>query len=288
MNKKLPKYLLGKFELLGTVTFSVLFAIVFFNIYLPFSQTAWFDLNDAKTFEITLAFFLASVLILSFSRVLMYKLKDKMDYSYLGYILWCAAEIVLICLLYTLITDKITMPGVEKASEVFGRSLLYCSISLAIPELIAAMYFAINDKNNTIRLLNYDSVVTDEPIDPVRMQKISLYDNSGALKFSVSPQNLFYIESDDNYIKAWYTDGKGELKQYMVRCRLKTIEETFRGSSLMRCHRKYIVNLKKVKVLRKESDGYYLELDNEAIPIIPITKTYSDSVLKYFSQEQKL
>ncbi|MGM9762855.1 MAG: LytR/AlgR family response regulator transcription factor [Candidatus Cryptobacteroides sp.] len=288
MNKKLPKYLLGKFELLGTVTFSVLFAIVFFNIYLPFSQTAWFDLNDAKTFEITLAFFLASVLILSFSRVLMYKLKDKMDYSYLGYILWCAAEIVLICLLYTLITDKITMPGVEKASEVFGRALIFCSISLAIPELIAAMYFAINDKNNTIRLLNYDSVVTDEPIDPVRMQKISLYDNSGALKFSVSPQNLFYIESDDNYIKAWYTDGKGELKQYMVRCRLKTIEETFRGSSLMRCHRKYIVNLKKVKVLRKESDGYYLELDNEAIPIIPITKTYSDSVLKYFSQEQKL
>lgn len=288
MNRKLPKYLLGKFELLGTVTFSVLFAIVFFNIYLPFSQTAWFDLNDVKTFEITLAFFFASVLIMSFSRVLMYKLKEKIDYSYLGYILWCAAEIVLICLLYTLITDKITMPGVEKASEVFWRSLLFGSISLAIPELIAAMYFALNDKNNTIRLLNYDSVVTDEPIDPVRMQKISLYDNSGALKFSVSPQNLFYIESDDNYIKAWYTDGKGELKQYMVRCRLKTIEETFRGSSLMRCHRKYIVNLKKVKVLRKESDGYYLELDNEAIPIIPITKTYSDSVLKYFSQEQKL
>ena len=37
---KLPGYLLGKYQLIGTVTFSVLFAIVFLNIYVPFSDTA--------------------------------------------------------------------------------------------------------------------------------------------------------------------------------------------------------------------------------------------------------
>ena len=41
--------------------------------------------------------------------------------------------------------------------------------------------------------------------------------------------------------------------------------ESFKDSGLVRCHRKYIVNIKKVKVLRKETEGYFLELDNEAV-----------------------
>ena len=69
----------------------------------------------------------------------------------------------------------------------------------------------------------------------------------------------------------------------MLRCRLKTVEESFRGSSLVRCHRKYIVNMDKVKVLRKEKDGYELDLDNDSIAPIPITTTYSENVLSRFN-----
>ena len=143
------------------------------------------------------------------------------------------------------------------------------------------------DKNKTIRLMNYDNVVTDEPIKP-ETQKITLFDNSGSLKLSLSPENLYYIESDDNYIKVWYTDNKGELKQYMLRCRLKTVEESFKDTGLVRCHRKYIVNIKKVKVLRKESEGYVLDLDNEDIHPLTVTKTYTDSVLSHFTGESPL
>jgi DNA-binding LytR/AlgR family response regulator len=120
------------------------------------------------------------------------------------------------------------------------------------------------------------------------MKKITLFDNSGALKLSLNPDNLYYIESDDNYIKVWYTDSKGELKQYMLRCRLKTIEESFKGSSLVRCHRKYIVNLDKVGMLRKESEGYVLDLENESIPAISVTKTYTDIVLSHFTDKSPL
>ena len=135
--------------------------------------------------------------------------------------------------------------------------------------------------------MSYDNVVTDEPTTP-DTQKITLFDNNGSLKLSLSLENLYYIESDDNYIKVWYTDSKGDLKQYMLRCRLKTVEESFRGSALVRCNRKYIVNIRKVKVLRKESDGYVLDLDNEAIPTLPVTKTYTDTVLSHFTGESPL
>ena len=76
-------------------------------------------------------------------------------------------------------------------------------------------------------------------------------------------ESLYYIESDDNCIKVWYTDNKGELRQY-------------------------IVNIDKVKVLRKESDAYVLDLDNEAIPSLPVTKTYTDIVLAHFTEQQPL
>lgn len=284
---KFPDYLVGKYQLIGTVTFSVLFALVFLNIYIPFSDTAWFALGDSVLFLLTLIFAFLSILMLVGSRMLMYKSKNLFDMTYPIYCIWSISEIVLVSFIYAKLTVDVTTPTDETFWDIFGRALLYASIALGVPYIISGMYFAIIDKNKTIRLLNYDNVVTDEPIRP-DTHKITLYDNSGALKLSLSADNLYYIESDDNYIKVWYTDSKGELKQYMLRCRLKTVEESFKGSGLIRCHRKYIVNIKKVKVLRKEPEGYVLDLDNESIPLLSVTKTYADQVLSYFTGESPL
>ena len=286
---KIPGYLLGKYQLIGTVTFSVLFAVVFLNIYIPFSDTAWFGLGDSVMFLLTIVFTGIAILTLIMSRLLMYRSKRLFEMTYAGYTLWCILEIVFICGFYTWLTVDITAPVDESVWKIFGRSLLYGTIALGVPYLISGMYFAIIDKNNTIRLMNYENVVTDEPVRPdTQMQKITLFDNSGALKLSLSPEKLYYIESDDNYIKVWYTDSKGELKQYMLRCRLKTVEESFKGSGLVRCNRKYIVNIHKVNTLRKESEGYFLDLANESIPPLPVTKTYTDTVLSYFTEVQPL
>ena len=288
MNKKLPEYLLGKYQLIGTVTFSVLFAIVFLNIYIPFSDTAWFGLGQSDMFMGTLVFIFVSILTLIASRTLMYRSKRLFELTYLEYTLWCIGEIILIGAFYTNLTVEITGGLDEREIDIFGRSLLYGTIALGVPYLISGMYFSINDKNKTIRLMSYENVVTDEaPLPENSLKKITLFDNSGSLKMSLNLDSLYYIESDDNYIKVWYTDSKGDLKQYMLRCRLKTVEESFKGC-LVRCNRKYIVNIEKVKVLRKESDAYVLELDNEAIPTLPVTKTYTDIVLAHFTEKQPL
>ena len=288
---KLPSYLLGKYQLIGTVTFAVLFAIVFLNIYIPFSDTAWFVLGggDSHTFFFTLTFVATSIMTLIVSRMVLYRCGKYITMTFLSYIAWCIFEIMLVGGIYTWITVlNIPLEG-ELPVDVFFRALLYGTISLGIPYLIAGMYFAIIDKNNTIRLMNYENVVTDEaPQENASMKKITLFDNSGSLKLSLSLENLYYIESDDNYIKVWYTDSKAELKQYMLRCRLKTVEESFKGSGLVRCNRKYIVNIKKVSTLRKESEGYVLDLANETIPPIPVTKTYTDIILSYFTDESPL
>ena len=288
MNKKLPSYLLGKYQLIGTVTFSVLFAIIYLNIYIPFSETAWFGLGKSSTFVSTLTFIAAGIISLIISRTAMYRSKSIFEMTYLSYTLWCIAEIAVIAGIYTWITVGNDILD-ETNIILFSRAFLRGCIALGIPYLISGMYFSINDKNKTIRLMSYENVVTDEvPVNGTSMHKITLFDNSGALKLSLNLDSLYYIESDDNYIKVWYTDSKGELKQYMLRCRLKTVEESFKGSVLVRCNRKYIVNIEKVKILRKESDAYVLDLDNEAIPSLPVTKTYTDIVLAHFTEKQPL
>ena len=289
IHDKIPGYLLGKYQLIGTVTFSVLFAVIFLNIYIPFSDTAWFGLGNSMMFLHTVAFIGVGILILIMSRIMMYRSKRVFQMTYLSYILWCVLEILAIAGLYTAMTFDMPLQTDETELDIFGRALLYGAISLGIPYLISGMYFAIIDKNNTIRLMNFENVVTDEPVKPEsQMQKITLFDNSGALKLSLNPNNLYYIESDDNYIKVWYTDSKGHMQNYMFRCRLKTVEDSFRDCGLIRCNRKYIVNLSKVSMLRKENDGFILDLCNGEIPSLPVTKTYTDSVLAYFTEQQPL
>ena len=289
LNKKLPEYLLGKYHLIGTVTFSVLFAILFLNIYIPYSDTAWFGLGNSTTFLRTLLFVGIGIIILIISRMGMYYTKTLFKLTIIAYALWCLGEFITIATFYTWLSTGIETALPTSTEDFFTRAFICASVALGVPYLISAMYFSINDKNKTIRLMSYENVVTDEsPAEEKALKKVTLFDNSGALKLALNLESLYYIESDDNYIKVWYTDSKGELQQYMLRCRLKTVEESFKGSSLVRCNRKYIVNLDKVKVLRKESDAYVLDLDNDAIPSLPVTKTYTDVVLAHFTEQHPL
>jgi len=279
----IPEYLRGKYQLIGTVVFTALFSIVFLLVSIPFSHNAWFHLGNSIFFFFTVLFALGSLLLVILSKFVMYKTRTKIKMTYLGYVSWDMAEVIIICLAYTFLTVPITKIGWDQFPRILGNSLVYGTISIIIPYIIVGMYFAINDKNKTIRLLNYDKVVSDETLAPSQLEKVTLFDNGGVLRLSVNLDNLYYIESDDNYINVWYMDSKGDLKRYMLRCRLKTVEESFKGSSLVRCHRKYIVNMQKVRVLRKEKDGYELDLGNDAIKPIPISKTYSENVLSLFN-----
>ena len=151
MLKKLPAYLLEKNRLVGTVTFSVLFALIFLNIYIPFSDTAWFGLGNSQTFLFTAGFAFISILILVLSRTVMYQTGKFVVFTYLGYVLWCILEVLLICVFYAFVTIDVVRPGDGSWIGIFSRALPYGSISLIIPYILSGMYFTIMEKNKTIR-----------------------------------------------------------------------------------------------------------------------------------------
>ena len=102
------------------------------------------------------------------------------------------------------------------------------------------------------------------------------------MQLSVTKENLLYIESADNYIYIWYLKGSMPKKQ-MLRNTLKRTSELLNDTNVMRCHRGYMVNMEQVKVLRREKEGFYLELGVEGVKDIPVSKTYGEAVLKWLS-----
>ncbi|MCQ2170058.1 MAG: LytTR family transcriptional regulator [Bacteroidales bacterium] len=285
---RIPDYLLGKFQLTSTVVFTVLFSLVLMLFSFPFSGNFWFELAISNAFAFTIAFFLLAVTVVACSKRIMYNTRGSFFLTYLQYIIWNFAEALIIASLYTVFTLAGQEYGILKpvplgSEMIWLGALVYSTFCLGVPYVIAGLYFAVNDKNNTIRLLNFGNVVSDREPEFSEEKKITLTDNNGLVKLSVSLGNLLFIESDDNYIKVWYKTSVGELKQYMLRCRLKTVEDSFADSCLVRCHRKYIVNMSKVHLMTKDKNGYLLDLDEESVEPIPVSKTYEDTVLAQFN-----
>ena len=288
LKDQIPRYLLERRQISSTLVYTVLFSLVFVLLSTPFLNGVWLSLDPGDSFFYTVAFMLLAVALVSFSRLMLGRCRTLDNFTLLGYIAWVVVEIVAVSLLYTFFTIEGGLLGVigtvpQNYSDIFFSAVVYVAVCLGVPFVVCSLHFALQDKDNTIRLMNYGNVVSDKPAPPYADKRITLFDNNGVLKFSISSDNLYFIESDDNYIKVWYMDSAGEIKQYMLRCRLKTVEDSFADSELVRCHRKYIVNIRKISILKSEKEGYEIDFDIDSLEPIPISKTYEQAVLARFN-----
>ena len=276
MKRSIPDYLAEANNLVVTVVITALFSVAFLCIYSTFSETAWFNLHDSTRFILTVGFISTSLLIIVISKTLLYYRHRKQALAIWKYIVWNILEILIIAAIYTAVT--ITLISDEGASWpwIYCKALLITAISLVIPYVCVAFAAAERDKNKILKVVNSRDIVSDE-LPKSDNDLIHITDNNGNLKLSIRLENLLYIESQDNYVKVYYTT-QGKLQSYLVRCKLKTLEENFSADGkLARCHRSYIVNTTKVKVLRKEMNNYVVDLDNGGTMPIPVSKKYFES-----------
>ena len=72
------------------------------------------------------------------------------------------------------------------------------------------------------------------------------------------------------------------LKKVTYRVTLSSLEIQLKeASSLIRCHRSYLVNLNKVKNISGNAQGLKLELINQS-EIIPVSRNYIPIVKQFF------
>ena len=91
--------------------------------------------------------------------------------------------------------------------------------------------------------------------------------------FSFSENDFNYAIAVGNYIDMYSLD-ENTLKKVTYRVTLSSFEIQLKeASNLVRCHRSYIVNLKKVKNISGNAQGLKLELINQS-EIIPVSRKY--------------
>lgn len=272
----IPPYLNEKKNIVSLVVFTAIFAIAFINIYSPFEVSSWQRNSDLTLFTFSSFITLIGMLIIVISRIMMYYIYRNKSLILWKYLVWIFCEISCMALFYSLFV-KFALNDERLFTEILELNIKNAALILLLPYAISWLYFAWKDKKELVERMAENKSFPGNNLD-----MIAFYDEKQELRFSVKKESMLYLESAENYVSICYLN-KGKISKYLLRNTLKKMEDFFAGTDIIRCHRSYMVNFQKVKVIRKDKDGLVLELDAPTTLDIPVSKTYVDSVMSTFT-----
>lgn len=285
LRKKAPRFLLESRTLVGSVVAIVLFSIIFMLIYGPYSSTSWLTLlvdqsqgtgwvNRFYSVMASVLFYLVAIAFLGLSKVVLYYVGKKVQ-LYNGHLVsWIGGEVVLISLIYTVFTVLLNLADPNLFLSIWGRAVLVLSFIIVVPYIICLQHATNRHQSQLLDRLGMNMV--NDKVEGADSKLINLVDSTGKLKMSINVDSLYYVESQDNYVKIYY-DSDGKLCNYMLRSTTKSIEAKF-GEWLVRCHRGYLVNKNKIRIFRNDRDGMYICLMHDNIRQIPVSKSYASNI----------
>ncbi|WP_010665357.1 LytTR family transcriptional regulator DNA-binding domain-containing protein [Marinilabilia salmonicolor] len=276
--KRIPDYFVTRKNTILQVLFATLFAYIFINIYRPFGSGEWYNISSAEFIFYSGLLVIAGMLVVLLSRIfLMFLIKKKNPVTIRYYILMIAGEILLMAAMYAFL-EKFTMHDPRSFGFLFYLALQNTALILLIPYVISLLFFAWKEKSMSLNNL----------LNQVRHSSnfISFHDDKGILRISLKLEDLLYLESSDNYVSIKYLHNN-QPKSVLIRNTLKNIEKKFENSTLLRCHRSYIVNTKRVSMVKKEGTAMKLLIESPNSEKIPVSRGYQTMVKDFFDQKHK-
>ncbi len=278
MENTLPKFMTEKRDIVRFLVFVIFLVAIFMSVYRPNVTLRGFEGPAQSTFYL-LIMVTTGYIVLACSRIAFYHINKKRAIPYKYLYLWIVAELLLIPLALSVFSYYLGQPHPRPyLSVILPRVIIFVDSILIVPYIICWLYFSLEEKKHQLKEMKDNRQVI------LNREAINFNDEKGIFRLSVRLEDLLYIQSADNYIFIFYLNGKREIVKFMLRNTLKYVEENFSEMQLVRCHRFYVVNLKKVRVMRKGKDGLILELDAIQPTEIPVTKTYSARIAELFSQ----
>ncbi len=107
--------------------------------------------------------------------------------------------------------------------------------------------------------------------------KLNLPSENGKEELSLFPDELLVIVSADNYVEVYFMQGE-VVKKELLRNTLKNLEHLITPSpNMFRCHRSYLVNLKRVDKVEGNSQGYKLHLPVLDF-LVPVSRSLNEII----------
>ena len=281
MNTRIPSYFCEKANVNRLILVTAIFALFFVNIVEPFgSLVIYRTVSEFKYIFLSSIIILTGMIIVVLSRLFMMDFVKRHTITYLHYVFWVVGEILSVSLFFTFFSMfVIEEEKYQNFIDIFKNSTLNASILILLPYSILWLYFHRHEK----RQLNQYNPLKNKDFKAPEKQKIIFHDEKGNIRITVPCKDLLYIDSTSNFITIHYLD-QSRVSHFLIRNSLtKMIDDLNNDSQLIRCHRNYIVNPDKVKVLHKNKGEITLELDDLNASTIPVSSLYYEKFISEFS-----
>ena len=248
----------------------------------PTSMTNYTEQTTSLTplGQVTICF-ISGLGTLILSRATLYILNKANEFSPVGLAAWIVVELLLCVSVITLVLWAVSGAGKLNLAPLVGTVVLGFVGVLLVPTVVSYLILRIHESHEEIlrmrQLLAHQDPASHVPADT----NVNFYAKGGRMSFSTKLSNILYIEAADNYVNIHYINGDKE-DTFILFNSMKNIEKNFKGTSLMRCHRGYMVNAENVKLMRKDGLGLLLEL-NQTDKVVPVSKSFAEPITQYFA-----
>lgn len=271
--QSVPDYLTTRKNTIIQIAFTTIFAYIFINIYRPFGYEEWYKIQEWQLLIASAVVVITGMVVIIISRIILLQLQKSHEITYALYIWLIVAEIFLMGVFYTSF-EIFILHDARSPLELIFNAVQNTALILLIPYTLSILFFAWSDIKKKLENLVKQFRDPNEVFIPFA-------DENGSLKITIKSIDVLFLESNDNYVNIHYLDN-GKKRVYMIRNSIKQFEKELKDYPILRTHRKYAVNTKNIKMLKKERKGYILLLNHIEEEQIPVSRSYQEQVIQLF------
>lgn len=248
------------------ILFSLAFGVFFINVFIPFNINRWNKDSGFDQFMRLSGFGIIAALVLTVSQFGLRKLFKIKNFQVWSFTVWVSIELFLMAACFIFYQSHWNV-SVGSFLKDIPSSFKYTLLGILIPYSLAILFLSQVFQRSKLSQLAGQSPKTD-----FDSGLINFPDEKGTIRFSITGEQILYLESADNYVIIYYLSNNKPAKQ-ILRNSMKNIEELFVDSPLKRCHRSFMVNLLRIEFVDYEKSTCRVKLVGQE-NFIPVSRKF--------------
>ncbi len=240
-------------------------------LYNPFNITKWFTGGDWENSIIFLQFSLLAVFTLSLMEFGVRPIFGLKSHTNSSFVIFLFAELMLFSGIMFFSYESITTLPTQSIYD-FIDIFRYSTLILILPYSATLFYF------------NYRQVVSAKP--DYGNHLVQLKDENDKLQLAVDQHQLTILVATDNYVTVHYQKEARQSKE-LIRTSLKKLESELQNTTVIRCSRSTMVNVKNIVAFKTVNRQLVLEMKNMPEVLVNVSRNYKSNVLSILTLQQK-